>query len=76
MNPIDIVDDLTQRARRAGLSMAEVCRRAGIAESTPSRWKAGTFEPRLSVLRKVEDVIAAEEKRLADEQALTAAKAA
>lgn len=71
MNPIQIVDELSERARLAGLSMAEVCRRAGIAASTPSRWRAGTFEPRMSVLRKVEDVIGAQEQQLADQKAST-----
>ena len=40
-------------AAQAGLSMAEVCRRAGIAQSTFTRWKAGRTEPTLDVYRKL-----------------------
>jgi transcriptional regulator with XRE-family HTH domain len=40
-------------AAQAGLSMAEVCRRAGVAQSTFTRWKAGKTEPTLDVYRKL-----------------------
>jgi predicted transcriptional regulator len=43
--------DIEQRAHAMGLSLAEVCRRAGIAQSTWVRWKAGLSEPRLHVYR-------------------------
>lgn len=45
--------DIEARARLAGLSLAELCRRAGIAQSTFTRWKAGTTEPTLSVYRRL-----------------------
>lgn len=34
-------DDFEARARDAGMSMAEVCRRAKVAQSTFHRWKTG-----------------------------------
>ena len=40
-------------AGQAGLSMAEACRRAGISQSTFTRWKAGRTEPTLDVYRKL-----------------------
>lgn len=40
-------------AGQAGLSMAEACRRAGISQSTFTRWKAGKTEPTLDVYRKL-----------------------
>tara|TARA_R110002126_G_scaffold2345_11_gene13523 strand:+ start:439 stop:726 length:288 start_codon:yes stop_codon:yes gene_type:complete len=40
-------------ATAAGLSMAEVCRRAQVATSTFSRWKSGKTEPTLDVYRRL-----------------------
>jgi transcriptional regulator with XRE-family HTH domain len=40
-------------AAQANLSMAEVCRRAGVSQSTFTRWKAGKTEPTLDVYRKL-----------------------
>lgn len=39
MDQAEIVEQLEARARALGLPMCEVCRRAGVAASTPSRWK-------------------------------------
>lgn len=50
-------NDIEAEASAAGLSMAEVCRRAGIAQSTFARWKAGKTEPTLDVCRKLRDVV-------------------
>ena len=38
-------DDFLAAAADAGTSMSEVCRAAGIAPSTFSRWKAGQTSP-------------------------------
>jgi predicted transcriptional regulator len=46
-------EEIERRASVAGLSMADVCRSAGIARSTFSRWKAGETEPTLSVYRRL-----------------------
>lgn len=50
--------DIEAKASAVGLTMAEVCRRAGIAHSTFTRWKAGRTEPTLDVYRKLRDVVA------------------
>jgi transcriptional regulator with XRE-family HTH domain len=44
-------------AGSAGLSMAEVCRRAGLAQSTFTRWKSGKTEPTLDAYRKLIQVV-------------------
>ena len=49
MKPIDVEAEAAKR----GKSMAQVCREAGIAPSTYSRWKAGDTEPTLSVYRRI-----------------------
>lgn len=48
-------DEILQRARDAGLSMAEVCRRAQIAPSTWTRWKSGQTRPTLEVYKRLKD---------------------
>lgn len=45
--------EVERLAGEAGLSMAEVCRRAGIAQSTFTRWKAGRTEPSIGVYRRI-----------------------
>lgn len=69
MDPIQIVNALVTRAKRVGLSMATVCSRAEVAESTVSRWKKGDFEPRLKVLAKLDKVISEEERLVAERAA-------
>ena len=54
--------DIEAKAVEMGLTMGEVCRRAGIAHSTFTRWKAGRTEPTLDVYRKLRDVVAAADK--------------
>lgn len=49
------LQDLETRIHEAGLTMAQVCRKAGLQQSLVSRWKAGVHEPRLSKLRQLED---------------------
>ena len=41
------------RAKAAGLSLEELCKRAGIAMSTFYRWRSGDTEPRLDVYRRL-----------------------
>jgi transcriptional regulator with XRE-family HTH domain len=47
-------DEIEARAKDAGLSLVELCDRAGIALSTFYRWRAGVTEPRLDVYRRLE----------------------
>ncbi len=65
MDVQNIVGALEQRAKLVGLSMATVCRRAKVAQSTVSRWKAGDFEPRLKVLGRIDAVLTAAEEEKA-----------
>lgn len=44
---------LFSRVERSGFSMADVCREARVAQSTPSRWKAEGWEPKARTLRKL-----------------------
>lgn len=53
---------LRKRARRAGLSEAEACRRAGIARSTPAKWREQAPKT-IRALDALEDVVAAEEAK-------------
>lgn len=41
------------RARRAGLTMEQLCDNAGVAVSTFYRWRMGITEPRLDVYRRL-----------------------
>lgn len=61
--PEAIVADLESRAKLAGLTMATVCSRAGVAQSTITRWKAKTYEPTTRKLRKLLAVLDAAEVR-------------
>jgi transcriptional regulator with XRE-family HTH domain len=45
--------DIERLAKQGGKSIAEVCREAGIAQSTFSRWKRGATEPTLDVYRRL-----------------------
>jgi predicted transcriptional regulator len=49
--------DIEQRARKLGLSINEVCRRAGVAVSIFQRWKQGVTEPNLSSYRRICEVV-------------------
>lgn len=45
MDQQEIIANLEARARRIGLPMAEVCKRAGIHPTTFSRWKLSERNP-------------------------------
>lgn len=63
MDQEHLVSDLVRRAEAAGLSMAKVCQRARVAESTPSRWRAGK-SLNFKKYEKLLAVVASEEERL------------
>ena len=54
---LTFLDSLDSRAKAAGLSMAEICRRAGIAQSTPARWRNGTFLPTIRTITKIDGIL-------------------
>jgi transcriptional regulator with XRE-family HTH domain len=47
--------DIEQIADDAGTTIAAICRDAGIARSTFSRWKAGQTSPSLAVYARIRD---------------------
>lgn len=51
--------DIESLAAKAGKSIAQVCREAGVAQSTFSRWKAGRTEPTLDVYRRLLGAVSA-----------------
>jgi transcriptional regulator with XRE-family HTH domain len=57
--PISTPSDIEAAAKKAGLSMAEVCRRAGVAQSTFNRWKNGTTQPTLGIYQRLCGAVAA-----------------
>jgi transcriptional regulator with XRE-family HTH domain len=54
--PDDPIAQLIVRAQEANISMASICREAGVATSTPSRWRAGA-DPKLNTVRKLSDAL-------------------
>lgn len=53
--------DVERMAFERGMKLKQVCQRAGIAQSTFWRWKAGKTEPTLDVYRRVRDALAPSE---------------
>lgn len=53
MNELLTPEQIEARAEAAGLSMAEVFRRAEVAPSTFTRWKANKTEPTIRVYRRL-----------------------
>jgi transcriptional regulator with XRE-family HTH domain len=53
----DPVATLIQLAAAKGVSMAAICKKAGVAQSTPSRWAAGA-DPKLKTIRKLDTALA------------------
>lgn len=49
---------IESRAKAAGLSVADACKRAGIALSTFYRWKAGKTVPSIDVYQRLSDATA------------------
>lgn len=61
MNDLLTAADLEALAKAKPISIAEVCRRAGVAESTFWRWKSGATEPTLGIYRRLLDVVRAKD---------------
>lgn len=55
------VQDLMTQAEAAGTTLTELCRRSGVARSTPQRWmeKDTTAGPTLNTMQKLRDALAA-----------------
>ena len=52
--------DIERLAEEAGLTLKEVCARAGIAQSTFSRWRAGKTVPSIDVYQRILAVVRAQ----------------
>jgi transcriptional regulator with XRE-family HTH domain len=66
--------DIERLAATAGMSIADVCRRAGVAPSIFSRWKAGKTEPNLENYRRIRDAAYEAVKQRADTSAASVTK--
>jgi predicted transcriptional regulator len=53
IEPLTPAADLIRRANDAGIKMKDICSKADVAQSTPSRWKRGDYEPKVKTLRKM-----------------------
>ena len=49
--------DVEARVKRAGGSVAELCKIAGIAHSTFTRWRASQTSPSIGVYRRLRDAM-------------------
>lgn len=49
--------DVERLAAEAGVSLPDLCGRAGISHTTFYRWKAGKTEPTLDVYRRIRDAL-------------------
>lgn len=58
----DNIPEMEKALADRSVPVAELCRRAGIAETTWGRWKRGDFKPSFrawnDVLREYEDILA------------------
>ena len=52
-----MIFDAEAEAAMAGVSVQELCRRAGLNRATWQRWKAGTVGPTLANWQRVQAVI-------------------
>lgn len=61
MKTTDVFQKVKEMARKAGISIAELCRRAGVSRGTLTRWEKGETTPTFRVWDKLEN--AAKSKR-------------
>lgn len=57
MDSISPVDLLFSRAKAASVTMSEICLEAGVAPSTPSRWKGNPDSATLGKVRELEEAL-------------------
>jgi transcriptional regulator with XRE-family HTH domain len=57
MDTLDPVEHLNARAKAANVAMCDVCDRAGVARSTPSRWNSDKNGATIATLRKLNDAL-------------------
>jgi predicted transcriptional regulator len=72
-----VIAGLEARAKALGVPMYEVCRRAGVAASTPSRWKgANPVGMTFSTLSKLQAALDEMEAAAAAAEGVTTSEAA
>lgn len=49
----EIVEQIRAHARSLGMTPAQLCRAAGVADSTYRRWRLGEFRPKQSTVEKL-----------------------
>jgi transcriptional regulator with XRE-family HTH domain len=59
MDHLDPVEALFARADAAKIPMSDICSKAGVAQSTPSRWKNDRNGANLTTLRTLNDALSA-----------------
>lgn len=47
-------EKVQEMARKAGISIAELCRRAGVSRGTLTRWEKGQTSPTFRIWEKLE----------------------
>lgn len=57
MEPNNPLDELFADAKANGISMSALCEKAGIAPTTPSRWKQGHTGPTLDKLMQLRSAL-------------------
>lgn len=57
MQVTETIADMDARLKAAGVSASEVCREAGVARSTWTRWKSGEVAPNTATLSRVSEVV-------------------
>lgn len=55
MNNSDYFSKANELARKAGISLAQLCRRAGVSRGTLTRWSTGATQPTMRVWSKLEE---------------------
>lgn len=58
IDPLISPADLEARAQAAHTTMADICRRAGIPDSTYRRWKMGRQSPKLETIDRLRAAMA------------------
>ena len=61
MEPKDYLKSVFDRLAASGLSDAELCRRAGLAQTTLMRIRSGEMSPTIRTLERIEDALSAGE---------------
>ena len=65
MEELPTASSIKERARKAGLTVAQLCRDAGLAPSILNRWDAGETSPSIANVARLLDALAKHESRAA-----------